>query len=475
MLINIPAQIYYSFDTATVSGSTLLNLGSGGAAYNAQLINSPTISTSDKMVGTGAIQFTSSLSQYVQIPYFSTGTSGLSFAFWFKFAETKDISCIFDFGSGSGFGSILFAKSYTGDCDILWTDLKSDSVTPIFGQNVNDNTWRHVVWINYPSGIRIIYLNGKLHKSWEKALYPNQMFLTLNYLGKSNWNGRPYLNGAIDEFYMFPMVLSADQVKQLYSQGATVYTPTTTSTPAPSAALIYYSFDTATVSGSTLLNLGSGGAAYNAQLINSPAISTSDKMVGTGAIQFTSSLSQYVQIPSFTTGTSGLSFAFWFSSSLTGENGRIFDFGNGGPADNILFAFTSGGDSYLMCADGLIINAKYSIFGAYVNDNTWKHVVWTIDPSGIWVVYVNGNIQQSLGKVLHPQAVKRTLNYLGKSNWWWDPYLNGAMDEFYIFESVLSADQVLQLYNQVTEPSSGIILGDEALVYTNPPIHMRDS
>jgi len=212
-------------------------------------------------------------------------------------------------------------------------------------------------------------------------------------------------------------------------------------------ALIYYSFDAAAVSGSTLLNLGSGGAAYNAQLINSPAMSTSDKMVGTGAMQFTSSLAQYVQIPSFTTGTSGLSFAFWFKFSYTGAQSRVFDFGNDDWSDNILFARWDGNeDIYISTRRSGTPYTQTSVFGQTVNDNTWRHVVWTLDPSGNWVVYMNGNLLRSYVRLTYPNAVTRTLNYLGKSNWGRQPYLNGAIDEFYMFESVLSADQVKELF-----------------------------
>ena len=88
LLENINAHLLLLRHGCCVSGSTLLNMGSRGAPQNAQLINSPAISTSDKMVGTGAMQFTYSLSQYVQIPSFTTGTDGLSFAFWFKYYST---------------------------------------------------------------------------------------------------------------------------------------------------------------------------------------------------------------------------------------------------------------------------------------------------------------------------------------------------------------------------------------------------
>ena len=62
MLCSIPLTglIYYSFDTSSVTGNIVTNLGSGGSAYNGQLDGGPVVSSIDKAVGTGAISLISS-------------------------------------------------------------------------------------------------------------------------------------------------------------------------------------------------------------------------------------------------------------------------------------------------------------------------------------------------------------------------------------------------------------------------------
>eukprot|EP01042_Synura_sphagnicola_P036457 gene36457-biopygen6145 len=213
------------------------------------------------------------------------------------------------------------------------------------------------------------------------------------------------------------------------------------------AAFLYYSFDSSTVFGSTVVNLGTGGSAYNALMVNNPEISTTDKKAGTGAIAFTAASSQYVQIPAFTTGSSGLTFAFWFKFIDSLTTSRIFDFGNGVGTDNILVWRYETGDLSMQIYRSTLVANEPGVTGLNVNDGVWRHVVLVIDNGGNWKVYLNGALTRTLSNVYYPPSITRALNYLGRSNWPFDPYLNGAIDEFYLFFSVLSASDVLALYN----------------------------
>jgi hypothetical protein len=57
---------------------------------------------------------------------------------------------------------------------------------------------------------------------------------TNNFIGRSQWEHDPYLNGDIDKFYIYNRALSASEVSDLYndSPGSTP-TPTPDPTPSP--------------------------------------------------------------------------------------------------------------------------------------------------------------------------------------------------------------------------------------------------
>ena len=183
------------------------------------------------------------------------------------------------------------------------------------------------------------------------------------------------------------------------------------------------------------MNLGQEGDAYNGELRGTPAISTNDYVVGSGAMHLSS---QSIKIPAFKTGSTGLSIAFWFK----GQGGDIFDFGNGCPSNDIVFGLMTSGDCYVSVANVDVLIRKDSIFGLRVNHNNyeWRHVAWTMDPNGYWLVYLNGKLRKSYGQVFYPNSVTRLFNRIGS--------YDGFIDEFYLFQSVLSEARVNYLYSQ---------------------------
>ena len=91
--------------------------------------------------------------------------------------------------------------------------------------------------------------------------------------------------------------------------------------------VIWYTFVSSTVTGTTVKNQGTGGSDYDATLSNGATANTMSYPTGTGVLVLVANLGQYLSIPAFTTGTAGMSFACWFRSSNTGTWGRLFDFG----------------------------------------------------------------------------------------------------------------------------------------------------
>ncbi len=212
---------------------------------------------------------------------------------------------------------------------------------------------------------------------------------------------------------------------------------------APSNGLqLYYRFDS--VSGSRVGNLAilqNGEVVYDAILQNGATVAKNQLFLS-------SANSQYMSINSFTTGTTGLTFATWWRSDNSGsDNSRIFDFGNGAGSDNIILRSYTGG-TLRAC---VYINNQQSQLAtsvAFNNGNAWNHVAWTLDPSGAgtWIVYINGIKVVSAASMPYPRSVLRSINYLGKSNWDQDTYLNGGMKDFRMYNRVLSATDVNTLF-----------------------------
>ena len=78
------------------------------------------------------------------------------------------------------------------------------------------------------------------------------------------------------------------------------------------------------------------------------------------------------------------------------------------------------------------------------NDNTWRHFVWTISTDGTWKMYVNGVLYQTDLKVVLPRVLRANA-WLGKSAWPDLPY-NGNIDDFRIYNTVLDAGDIANLY-----------------------------
>lgn len=141
----------------------------------------------------------------------------------------------------------------------------------------------------------------------------------------------------------------------------------------------------------------------------------------------------------------GFSTEAWVYPRAFNSYSRIFDFGNGGPSDNVLMALsetTTGKPTFHIfrgtAAQALVAPSALPL-------NQWSYLVWTYD--GVTGrVYLNGNLWFS-GALHQPVEINRSFCYIGRSNWSTDPYANMLVDECAIYDRALTPTEVKAHYD----------------------------
>lgn len=179
-------------------------------------------------------------------------------------------------------------------------------------------------------------------------------------------------------------------------------------------------------------------------IMSMPGLITSgDTNIGNGCLVLKDSLEQYIILPSIKTTNSGITFSLWFKSNNSKDGAALFYIGNG-TDDKMLLSIKNGMLFAMASEKGAYIDGKN------VNDNTWRHVAWTMSAGpdnsiGTWTFYINGNMVSSYRNIL-PPAIVRTGNYVGKSKTD-NTFFNGNINEFRIYNSELSQEDITNLYN----------------------------
>jgi GH43 family beta-xylosidase len=208
--------------------------------------------------------------------------------------------------------------------------------------------------------------------------------------------------------------------------------PTPTRTPTPQAGsgpVHWYQFN-----GNAN---DSGSSVQNGTLVNGPTFVTGQN----GQAVNLDGSNDHVTLPAGI--VNGMS-NFWVKLDTTGAWRRIFDFGTGTTVNMFLvptsgsslrFAITTGGNG-----------AEQQINGPALATGVWKHVAITKN-GNTGTMYVDGvQVAQNTNMTLGPSSLGNTTqNYIGRSQYP-DPYLDGQIDQFRIYNRALSASEILALF-----------------------------
>lgn len=258
--------------------------------------------------------------------------------------------------------------------------------------------------------------------------------------------------------YQTPIKIPNGNYSSLFSQGAITFGanpnydyPTTLNNP-----YIWYKFDDAqflydSSSNAHLINAGATLDTNNFKRGNSSLAVSQNKVAKVGGnINFSS-----LQI------ANGLSFSIWFRATSASQYGRVFEFFNGAsetfsiimdfpnsPATNNLRIYTYNNPTYV----------NYTTSGINFCDGSWRHIVWSISSTGVWSFYING-VNQNIsitGNV--PNSLDLNNNkVLGGSGDGGLSYMTGNIDDFRIYNYVLTPNDIYDLYNGNSDRSYPIL------------------
>lgn len=154
----------------------------------------------------------------------------------------------------------------------------------------------------------------------------------------------------------------------------------------------------------------------------------------------------YIDVPDGNYFTGGdFTVSCWVKTVSYASWSRLFDFGNGPANNNVLVGITNGttGRPAAEVYNGTVTGGQITSSSVQMPLNQWALLVYTFN-SGTGKIYLNGT-QIASGTQTAPQNVLRTLCYLGRSNWAGDAYANASLDEFRIYNRVITTTEMNSL------------------------------
>lgn len=432
------------------SGTTAAD--STGNAWTGTLVNTPTWTTGT--IG-NAVNLTKASSQYVSLPSgIASSLSDFSVSTWVYQNSASTFARIFDFGTGNGMwgGTDPWGNQIWRSERYLYLAPQGGSGKLRFGitrsagvgeEQVDGNAalptgqWTHVI-VTKSGSVASLYVNGQLvGQNLSMPMSPYQLPPTpLNYIGKSQWSD-PYFDGKIDDFRLYRGALTTADVQTLANYG-----------------VAHLKFDEA--SGTTAIDSTANG--WTGTLVNGPTWSTGKTA---NAVSLDGS-NDYVSLPSgVVNGQTTCTLSGWVYLNSVSNWQRIFDFGTG--TTNYMFLSPkNGSNGKVRFAIRTASVSEQVIDGAAaIATGGWHHVAVTLN-GATGTLYVDGaQVGQNTAMTLTPTSLGATTqNYIGKSQFSSDPYLNGKVDDFRIFSSALTSAQIATLYGGLTTPSITVAAGD---------------
>jgi hypothetical protein len=202
---------------------------------------------------------------------------------------------------------------------------------------------------------------------------------------------------------------------------------------------VYYNFDISSNNGLQIANYASGSYVVDASLSSGGSISTTTYQFGTGSLRI-SSASNLTMSP-ISVYPLGMSFSFWLKSNANANNSYVFALRNNSDLTQQGIYFNIFNNTYVLNVFNSSTSSSSVSGSANINNNTWVHFVWTLDPNGNWRTYINGSLTDNLTGRLYPSLGSRNSTNLGIG-----AFTDAYLDEFMVFNRILTLAEVTTLY-----------------------------
>ncbi|MGC1376374.1 MAG: LamG-like jellyroll fold domain-containing protein, partial [Anaerolineales bacterium] len=165
------------------------------------------------------------------------------------------------------------------------------------------------------------------------------------------------------------------------------------------------------------------------------------------AVNLNGTSSQYVTLPSGVVANLGnYTVTAWVKLTAVSTWARLFDFGND-TNTYMFFAPSSGSNARFAITNSGNGSEQQLNRSSVLTTGAWIHIAITRN-GNTGTLYVNGaSVATNTSMTLSPASLGATVNnWIGRSQFSGDPYLNGAIDEFRIYNRALSAAEISTLY-----------------------------
>jgi hypothetical protein len=415
------------------------------ASLNGALIS---LSTNQSVLGNYSLyQSTNNSNSYLKLPTIASNTSGYSFSFWVYLTSSTN-GLVWSFNGSTRIFFYYVSNSLS---------IASGFTTLLNCYTPSLNTWYHVAWTITTGSVSNVYINGTNVVSNSSTVpYISNSFTSSYLFGDPT--GGVSAQGYLSDFRYYNRILDSAEVSQLYNIRIYPF-----SLNYDLSLCLYYPFD---VSKNSVSNYAATiYGTVDASFVNGAYVNYSQKKIGSGSLYLPTygyvnlNSNSVVNTTNFVS-TNGMTFACWFYSINNSDYARMFDFGNGSSIYNIYICILTNSVGIGVSNGG---NTVRKINSTNYNNSVWHHVVWTMTYSAgqtsIWNAYIDSSLCYTGTGDYYPPQVARTSNFLGRSNWVADPSYNGYIDDFRVYQRVLTQAEVTSLYNYMgTLTSNSAIL-----------------